>query len=110
MLTAVLEAFERVAVTVPLQASSEPGDGWRNWSDGGFEAHKFITAKLSRQTYIPVAKCLLKLVVECQARYPDLYAVLKFVPKKNGLNPILASLQKGNEDAVAIGQLKPREV
>ena len=40
--------------------------------------------------YVPTLRLLLQLVVASQAHYPDLYAVLKFVPKKNGLNPILA--------------------
>ena len=53
---------------------------------------------------------LLRLVIASQERYPDLYAVLKFVPKKNGLNPSLAKLSEGDTAAVAIDGLKPREV
>jgi hypothetical protein len=92
-LSAVVEAFEQVTIGVPLKASSEAGDGYRAWLDGGFAAHRFINQKISRQTYVPILVLLLQLMVGIQARYPDLYAVLKFVPKKNGLNPLLASLQ-----------------
>ena len=136
-LDVVADAFVETVTSVPLRASSEPDDavgGWRAWSDGGFAAHKFIASKLSRKTYPLVLSLLLQLLVVSQANYPDLYAVLKFVPKKNGLNPILARLQvsiekecatvadeeyndclQGGvevvaEDSVSIEHLKPREV
>ena len=92
-LSVVIEAFEQAALGVPLNAASAKGDDYRAWLDGGFAAHRFINAKLSRQTYVPILQLLLQLMVGIQERYPDLYAVLKFVPKKNGLNPLLASLQ-----------------
>ena len=51
------------------------------------------------------------MMVEIQARYPDLYAVIKFVPKKNGLNPSLAELLNGREpDSMRMDDMKPREV
>ena len=90
----VVDAFVETVTSVPLKASSEPGDaGWRAWYDGGFAVHKFLASKLSRDTFVVELSLLLRLVVACQAQYPDLYAVLKFVPKKNGLNPSLARLQ-----------------
>lgn len=92
-LPVVIEAFEQAVLGVPLNAASAKGDDYRTWLDGGFAAHRFINAKLSRQTYVPILQLLLQLMVGIQERYPDLYAVLKFVPKKNGLNPLLASLQ-----------------
>ena len=110
-LTEVIDAFRHTAVGVPLKASSEPGDGWREWLDGGFASHRFIHAKLSRTTYLQVLDLLLHVMVEVQARYPDLYAVVKFVPKKNGLNPLLASLVEGvDPNSLSIEKLKPREV
>ena len=49
-LRSVLDAFARVAVTVPLDAASETGSQWERWLDGGFAAHKFIHKSISRQT------------------------------------------------------------
>ena len=110
-LTEAIEAFARTTVTVPLRASSEPGEGWRAWLDGGYATHRFINAKLSRTSYVEVLSLLLHMMVEIQARYKDLYAVAKFVPKKNGLNPVLAALQDGaSPEAMRIDHLKPREV
>lgn len=43
-----------------------------------------------------------------KSRYPKLAAVLKFVPKKNGLNPILAMLQAGDED-LGLDSMAPRD-
>ena len=109
----VLDAFVDTTTAVPLRASSERGDGWRAWYDGGFVAHKLIAAKLSRTSYLLELSLLLRLMVGIQERYPDLYAVLKFVPKKNGLNPALATLQAADEAAIAalaIDRLKPRAV
>ena len=109
-LKTVLAAFEEATVTVPLRASSEPGDGWRAWLDGGYAAHRFINQKLSRQTYLPTLSSM-RMMVAIQAAYPDLYAVVKFVPKKNGLNPLLAELLNGADpDKLRIDALKPREV
>ena len=110
-LATVIEAFEEVATSVPLKASSAPTDDYRTWLDGGFAAHRFINQKLSRQTYVPILILLLQLMVRIQAKYPDLYAVIKFVPKKNGLNPALAALQGGTDPMeLRIDQLRPREV
>lgn len=50
------------------------------------------------------------MLVAIQPTYPDLYAVLKFVPKKNGLNPALAKVQKGDSEATRIDKLRPRDV
>lgn len=80
----LLQSFVTVTSTVPLRASAEQNDDWREWSDGGFTAVKVVAAKLNRNTYTAVLSCLRELVVRSQAKYPDLYAVLKFVPKKNG--------------------------
>ena len=110
-LTEAIEAFGQATVTVPLRASSEPGEGWRAWLDGGYATHRFINAKLSRTSYVEVLSLLLHMMVEIQARYKDLYAVAKFVPKKNGLNPVLAALQDGaSPESMRIDHLKPREV
>lgn len=74
----VIDAFGSVALAVPLDASAEDADeSWRDWSDGGFTAHKFIASKLSRNTYPAVLALQLQLVAECQLKYPALYAVLK---------------------------------
>jgi len=114
-LATVIELFEQNALSVPLNAGSANSDGYRTWMDGGFAAHRFINQKLSRQTYVPILLLLLHLMVGVQQKFPDLYAVLKFVPKKNGLNPLLAKLQaaehsKAATEAVRIDQLRPREV
>jgi len=109
-LSATLAAFESIAEDVPLKAATLPGDGWREWSDGGFDGVKLIATKLSRVTYIDVLTSTCRMLVALQAAHPDLYAVLKFVPKKNGLNPWLASVQKGNAGAARIDKLRPREV
>ncbi len=119
-LHAMIRAFIATTTSVPLAASSEPGDAYAEWLEGGFVAHKFITSKLSRKTYVTVLVLLLELVVASQARYPDLYAVLKFVPKKNGLNPLLSRLNgweggaEGEgahelEASLGIEALRPRE-
>eukprot|EP00965_Chrysotila_dentata_P144440 4770633-Pleurochrysis_carterae.AAC.3 len=108
-LEAALQAFQHTVTSVPLKASAS-SEGWREWSDGGFAAHKFIASKLTRFTYVPVLSCLRDLIVNCQRNFPDLYAVLKFVPKKNGLNPLLALLEDGQADAVRLETLRPREV
>jgi len=107
----VLTSFEEIVTSVPLRASSETGDGWRAWSDGGYAAQKFLASKLSRQTYESYLVVLCHIMEASQARYPDLYAVLKFVPKKNGLNPLLAKVQKGPLPPEArLTDVKPREV
>ena len=62
--------------------------------DGGFEAHKFIHRSISRDSYVEVLGCLQCVLAQCQAAYPDLWAVLQFVPMKNGLNPHLALLAR----------------
>ena len=89
-----------------VDAASEEDREWRAWLDGGFEAHKFIHKSISRQSYADVLNCLH--VVLCQQSYPDLWAVLKFVPKKNGLNPALSLLAKEGTDAVSVASLTPR--
>ena len=104
-----LDTFEALA-EVPLKAAKLTGDGWRTWSDGGFAGVKLVAAKLSRQTYPAVMGAMCGMLVQIQARYPDLYAVLKFVPKKNGLNPLLAKVQRGDLAATDINGLRPREV
>jgi hypothetical protein len=43
-----------------------------------------------------------------RARYPKLAAVLKFIPKKNGLNPLLAQLASGDTD-LGLDSMQPRE-
>ena len=80
----LLSAFAATAAAVPLSASSEPGDGWQRWRDGGFDTYKLIAARLSRQSYPEAAECLRALLATAKKSYPDLYATLKFVPKKNG--------------------------
>ena len=80
----LLSAFAATAAAVPLSASSEEGDGWRRWRDDGFDTHKLIAARLSRQSYPEAAECLRALLASAKDSYPDLYATLKFVPKKNG--------------------------
>ena len=80
----LLSAFAATAAAVPLSASREPGDGWRRWRDGGFETHKLIAARLSRQSYPEAAECLRALLATAKKSYPELWATLKFVPKKNG--------------------------
>ena len=91
----LVATFVEGATTVPLGASAGQGVGWEEWADGGFSVHLLLTRRLSRQTYIAALDGLLGLVVRCQQTYPDLYAVLKFVPKKNGLNPLLARRASG---------------
>ena len=46
-------------------------------------------------------------LTRCQEAYPDLWAVLRFVPKKNGLNRALARLASEGTDAVSVAELKP---
>ena len=114
----LLKSFVNVTSTVPLRASESPTDEWREWSDGGFAAVKVVAAKLNRDRYMSVLACLRELVVRSQANCPELYAVLKFVPKKNGLNPLLAQLGDwdGGGPAVDVPEelrlegLKPREI
>jgi len=43
-----------------------------------------------------------------RTRYPKLYAVLKFIPKKNGLNPLLARMDKGDFD-LGLDSMQPRD-
>ena len=107
----VIDAFEETSTAVPLRAAFEEGDGWRVWSDGGFAIQKFLAAKaMSRASYPAILACLRGMMVQSQAKYPDLYAVLKFVPKKNGLNPLLAQIDEGADaSAVALDGLRPRE-
>lgn len=114
----LLKSFVNVTSTVPLRASESPTDEWREWSDGGFAAVKVVAAKLNRDRYMSVLACLRELVVRSQANCPELYAVLKFVPKKNGLNPLLAQLGDwdGGGPAADVPEelrlegLKPREI
>lgn len=105
----VLASFPAAATSVPPSASSDPGDGWRVWRDAGYGAHKFVQTKLSRDTYPATVVCLRAVLVESLRRYPDLFAVLKFVPKKNGLNPMLALMEDAGAGPSLDG-LKPREV
>jgi hypothetical protein len=72
-----MSTFVDVATSPPLKASSEKGDGWREWADGGFAAHLLISRKMSRMTYVSALQGLLEMVVRIQQKYPDLYAVLK---------------------------------
>jgi len=109
-LEAAIEAFGDTVTSVPRRASSEMGDGWRTWQEGGFVVHKLIARSLTRKTYVPVLALLLKVVVDTQANHLELYAVLKFVPKKNQLNPILAAMVADPNADVSIETLKPREV
>ena len=104
----LLSAFAATAAAVPLSASSEPGDGWQRWRDGGFETHKLIAARLSRQSYPEAAECLRAVLATAKKSYPDLYATLKFVPKKNGLNPMIAAMEKGGAPPSLEGRT-PRE-
>ena len=83
----LLAVFAATAAAVPLGASSEPGEGWRRWRDDGFDTHKLMAARLSRQYYPEAAACLGSVLSQAQKSYPDLNASLKFVPKKNGLHP-----------------------
>ena len=57
-----------------------------------------------------VLQCLHVVLLHCRGAYPDLWAVLKFVPKKNGLNPVLALLAREGAEAVAtsVASLPPR--
>ena len=107
-LSSVLESFSALAASVPIDAASEEDREWRAWLDGGFEAHKFIHKSISRQSYADVLNCLHIVLTRCQQSYPDLWAVLKFVPKKNGLNPALSLLAKEGTDAVSVASLTPR--
>ena len=115
-LSTVLTSFVHVATSVPLDAASDPGEPSKRaiqaWLDGGFEAHKFIHRSISRGSYVEVLGCLQCVLAQCQAAYPDLWAVLQFVPKKNGLNPVLSLLasEEGGPAAVSIEHLKPRQV
>mmetsp|Transcript_46326 Transcript_46326/g.144904 ORF Transcript_46326/g.144904 Transcript_46326/m.144904 type:complete len:180 (-) Transcript_46326:535-1074(-) len=105
----LVATFVEGVTTVPLGASAGQGVGWEEWADGGFSVHLLLTRRLSRQTYIAALDGLLGLVVRCQQTYPDLYAVLKFVPKKNGLNPLLARRADGKEIAPHGRGSRPRE-
>ena len=97
-LSTVLTSFLHVAPSAPLDAASDPGEPRKHaiqaWLDGGFEAHKFIHRSISRDSYVEVLGCLQCVLAQCQAAYPDLWAVLQFVPMKNGLNPHLARLAR----------------
>ena len=111
-LSTVLQSFVQVVTAVPVEAASEAGCQWEAFLDGGFEAHKFIHRSISRGSYVEVLGCLQCVLAQCQAAYPDLWAVLQFVPKKNGLNPVLSLLasEEGGPAAVSIEHLKPRQV
>ena len=61
---------------VPLSASSEEGEGWRRWRDEGFDTHKLMAARLSRQSYPEAAACLRSVLATTKKSYPDLYATL----------------------------------
>ena len=102
-LSTVLTSFVHVATSVPLDAASDPGEPSKRaiqaWLDGGFEAHKFIHRSISRGSYVEVLGCLQCVLAQCQAAYPDLWAVLQFVPKKNGLNPVLSLLAKKSSES-----------
>ena len=106
-LTPTLEAYEAL-VDVPLRASG--GDGWREWSEAGCAANKLVASKLSRNTYLEVLQTLFAVLVGSQQRYPDLWAVLKFVPKKNGLNPLLQRVSEGDLEALSLEGQRAREV
>ena len=106
-LSSVLHSFMEVAVAVPIEAASEADSNWEEWLDGGFAAHKFIHKSISRQSYPEVLSCLHVVLTRCQEAYPDLWAVLRFVPKKNGLNRALARLASEGTDAVSVAELKP---
>jgi hypothetical protein len=107
-LSVVLQSFAEVATAVPVEAAGGADSQWKAWLDGGFEAHKFIHKSISRRSYAEVLSCLQIVLARCQEAYPDLWAVLKFVPKKNGLNPVLAALAAKGADAVSVADLKPR--
>ena len=100
-LSTVLTSFVHVVTAVPVEAASEADCQWEAWLDGGFEAHKFIHKSISRQSYPEVVECLHTVLMRCREAYPDLWAVLKFVPKKNGLSPVLALLAREGADAVS---------
>ena len=104
-LSTVLESFSQIATAVPVDAASEADCQWEAWLDGGFEAHKFIHKSISRQSYVEVVGCLHTVLTRCREAYPDLWAVLKFVPKKNGLSPVLALLARGGADAVSVAKV-----
>lgn len=106
-LSFVLQSFAEIAVMVPVEAA-EHDSQWEAWLDGGFEAHKFIHKSISRESYAAVLSCLQSVLARCREAYPDLWAVLKFVPKKNGLNPTLALLAKEGAAAVSVADLRPR--
>ena len=107
-LSTVLQSFVHVVTAVPVEAASEAGCQWEAFLDGGFEAHKFIHKSISRQSYPEVVQCLHLVLLHCREAYPDLWAVLKFVPKKNGLSPVLALLAREGADAVSVATLPPR--
>lgn len=67
-----------------------------------------VAKGLSRQSYGATAACLQTIIGETQRQYKDLYAVLKFIPKKNGLNPLLAAMREGGPPP-SLGDVKPRE-
>ena len=107
-LSMVLESFTHVVTAVPVEAASEAGCQWEAFLDGGFEAHRFIHKSISRESYPEVLGCLHIVLLHCREAYPDLWAVLKFVPKKNGLSPVLALLAREGADAVSVATLSPR--
>ena len=108
-LDSVLHNFSVVSVSVPLDAATNPRSRWQAWVDGGFEAHKFIHGAISRQTYPEGLSCLQSVWMGCQEAYPDLWAVLRFIPKKNGLQQELARLQRDGVDAVSLTHLSPHQ-
>ena len=107
-LSTVLQSFAHVVTAVPVEAASEAGCQWEAFLDGGFEAHKFIHRSISRQSYPEVVQCLHIVLLHSREAYPDLWAVLKFVPKKNGLSPVLALLAREGAEAVSVATLPPR--
>ena len=62
----------------------------------------------SRQSYPQAAECLRAVLATAKKSYPDLWATLKFVPKKNGLNPMVAAMEKGGAPPSLEGRT-PRE-
>lgn len=107
-LSTVLQSFTHVVTAVPVEAASEAGCQWEAFLHGGFEAHRFIHKSISRESYPEVLMCLHIVLLHCREAYPDLWAVLKFVPKKNGLSPVLALLAREGADAVSVATLSPR--
>ena len=79
----LIAAFGATAAAVPLSASSEPGEGWRRWRDEGFDTHKLMAARLSRQSYPEAAACLRSVLATTKKSYPDLYHEVFNEPEQN---------------------------